>query len=118
MEACLLYDAEAMEARLLYDAEAMEARLLYDAEAMEARLLYDAEAMEARLLYDAEAMEARLLYDAEAMEGAAYWLALCGLLSPLSYSTQDHQPSQCTPCSDLGFYPFLRGQLYLLIQRG
>jgi hypothetical protein len=30
--------------------------------------------------------------DAEAMEAAAYWLASYGLLSLLSYRTQDHQP--------------------------
>ena len=34
--------------------------------------------------------------DAEAMEGAAYWLASPGLLSLLSYRTQDPQPRDGT----------------------
>jgi hypothetical protein len=33
-------------------------------------------------------LEARA--DAEAMEGAAYWFVPCGLLSLLSYGSQDH----------------------------
>ena len=34
--------------------------------------------------------------DAEAVEGAAYWLASPGLLSLLSYRTQDYQPTNGT----------------------
>ena len=40
--------------------------------------------------------------DAEAMEGAAYWLAPHGLLSLLSYRTQDHQPKDGTTHNGLG----------------
>ena len=35
-------------------------------------------------------------------KGAAYWLALHGLLSLLSYRTQDHQPRDGTAHSELG----------------
>jgi hypothetical protein len=35
--------------------------------------------------------------DAEAMEGAAYWLASPGLLSLLSYKTQDSSPVMAPP---------------------
>ena len=34
--------------------------------------------------------------DAEAMEAILYWLASTGLLSLLSYRTQDHQPRDGT----------------------
>jgi hypothetical protein len=40
--------------------------------------------------------------DAEAMEDAAYWLAPHGLLSLLSYRTQDHQPRNTTTHNGLG----------------
>ena len=40
--------------------------------------------------------------DAEAMEGAAYCLVPCGLLSLLSYRTQDHQPRGGTTHNGLG----------------
>ena len=40
--------------------------------------------------------------DAEAMERAAYWLASTGLLSLLSYRTQDHQPRDGTTHNGLG----------------
>ena len=35
--------------------------------------------------------------DTEAMEGAAYWLVPHGLLSLLSYRTQDHSPGMTPP---------------------
>jgi hypothetical protein len=35
--------------------------------------------------------------DAEAMEGAAYWLSSYGLLSLLSYKTQNYQPGIASP---------------------
>ena len=34
--------------------------------------------------------------------GAAYWLAPCGLLSLLSYRTQDHKPRDGTTHNELG----------------
>jgi hypothetical protein len=34
--------------------------------------------------------------DAEAMEDAAYWIAFPGLLSLISYRTQDYQPKDGT----------------------
>jgi hypothetical protein len=40
--------------------------------------------------------------------GAAYWLALHGLLSLLSYRTQDHQPRDGTTHSGLGPPPLIR----------
>ena len=40
--------------------------------------------------------------DAEAMEGAAYCLASRGLLSLLSYRTQDYQPRDNTTHNGLG----------------
>jgi hypothetical protein len=40
--------------------------------------------------------------DAEAMEDAAYWLVPHGLLSLLSYRTQDHQPKHGTTHSGPG----------------
>jgi len=39
--------------------------------------------------------------DAEAIEGAAYWLASPGLLSLLSYRTQDYQPREGTTCNGM-----------------
>jgi hypothetical protein len=41
--------------------------------------------------------------DTEAMEGAAYWPAPHGLLSLLSYRTQDHQPRDGNTHNGLGF---------------
>ena len=43
--------------------------------------------------------------DAEAMEGAAYWVDLCGLLSLLSYRTQDHLPTYGSKHNGLGPAP-------------
>ena len=40
--------------------------------------------------------------DVEAMEGAAYWFASPGLLSLLSYRTQDHQPRDDSTHNCLG----------------
>ena len=40
--------------------------------------------------------------DAEAMESAAYWLAFLGLLSLLSYRTQDYQARDGNTHSGLG----------------
>lgn len=37
----------------------------------------------------------------ETMEGAAYWLALHGLLSLLSYRTQEHHPRDDSTHSEL-----------------
>ena len=45
--------------------------------------------------------------DAEAMEGAAYWLALHGLLSLLSYRTQDHQSRDGITHNRLGPLPLI-----------
>jgi hypothetical protein len=39
---------------------------------------------------------------AAAMKGAAYWLASPGLLSLLSYTTQNHLPRGGSPYSGLG----------------
>ena len=43
----------------------------------------------------------------EAMEGAVYWLASHGLLSLLSYRTQDHHPRDGTTHSGLGSSPLI-----------
>ena len=42
----------------------------------------------------------KLEADTEAMEGAAYWLTPHGLLSQISYGTQDHQAKVSPPTVD------------------